>query len=563
MKSFRVAVSSSAMAALALQAASGVQAEDKGTFVPSQIQGLFVEQFTPGWESRWTPSKASKFQNGNEEFKYEGVWSVEEASVFPGIPGDTALTMKSKARQHAISTIFDQPIELDGQKPFVVQYEVKMQNGLSCGGAYVKLLSSSESDLNPEKFGDSTPYSIMFGPDRCGADNKLHFIFRHKNPKTGVFEEKHLKLPPSAKVSKVSTLYTLIVSPDNTFDIRVNEESVLKGHLLEDFSPAVNPPKEIDDPEDTKPADWVDEAEIPDPNASKPDDWDEEAPLMIRDPAAKKPADWLEEEPLMVPDPNAAKPEEWDDAEDGEWMAPPVPNPKCEDVSGCGPWTAPMVANPAYRGKWTAPLIPNPAYKGEWAPRKIANPNWFEDLHPNKFAPIGGIGFELWTMDDDIQFDNIYVGTSPEEAAKFADETFRVKLPLEQNREKDELSRDENGNKREAPLSGLDHFVQQIRRRTNVLVDRLATEQDKLRVLQQSSDIVGFYAAVVAVLLGLVGLLTSLLGGGARARPAVPPKKTESASRTTQAEQGTSSAVKASGVTKRAPVETKDTAAMH
>lgn len=284
---------------------------------------------------------------------------------------------------------------------------------------------------------------------------------------------------------------------------------------------------------------------------------------MIRDPAAKKPADWLEEEPLMVPDANAVKPEEWDDAEDGEWMAPPVPNPKCEDVSGCGPWTAPMVANPAYRGKWTAPLIPNPAYKGEWAPRKIANPNWFEDLHPNKFAPIGGIGFELWTMDDDIQFDNIYVGTSPEEAAKFADETFRVKLPLEQNREKDELSRDENGNKREAPLSGLDHFVQQIRRRTNVLVDRLSTEQDKLRVLQQSSDIVGFYAAVVAVLLGLVGLLTSLLGGGARARPAVPPKKTDSASRTTQAEQGTSSAVKASSVTRRAPVETKDTAAMH
>ena len=207
MKSFRVAVSSSAMAALALQAASGVQAEDKGTFVPSQIQGLFVEQFTPGWESRWTPSKASKFQNGNEEFKYEGVWSVEEASVFPGIPGDTALTMKSKARQHAISTIFDQPIELDGEKPFVVQYEVKMQNGLSCGGAYVKLLSSSESDLNPEKFGDSTPYSIMFGPDRCGADNKLHFIFRHKNPKTGVFEEKHLKLPPNAKVSKLSLIH--------------------------------------------------------------------------------------------------------------------------------------------------------------------------------------------------------------------------------------------------------------------------------------------------------------------------------------------------------------------
>ena len=35
----------------------------------------------------------------------------------------------------------------------------------------------------------------MFGPDKCGEDYKLHFIFRHKHPKTGVFEEKHAKPP--------------------------------------------------------------------------------------------------------------------------------------------------------------------------------------------------------------------------------------------------------------------------------------------------------------------------------------------------------------------------------
>lgn len=33
----------------------------------------------------------------------------------------------------------------------------------------------------------------MFGPDKCGEDYKLHFIFRHKNPKTGEYEEKHAK----------------------------------------------------------------------------------------------------------------------------------------------------------------------------------------------------------------------------------------------------------------------------------------------------------------------------------------------------------------------------------
>ena len=556
MKSFSGAVSTSALALLALQA-SGVSADSAKSFVPSNIRGLFVEQFTPDWESRWTPSQASKFQRGAEEFKYDGVWSVEEASMFPGIPGDLALTMKSKAKQHAISTLLDKPIVFDGTKPLVVQYEVKMQNGLSCGGAYVKLLSSSESDLDPKQFADTTPYSIMFGPDRCGPDSKLHFIFRHKNPVSGNVEEKHLKVPPHAKVSKVSTLYTLIVNPDNTFDIQVNEESVLKGNLLEDFSPAVNPPKEIDDPNDSKPEDWVDESQIPDPEAVKPEDWDEDAPAMIADPAAKKPIDWLDEEPLMVPDPKATKPEEWDDEEDGEWIAPPVPNPKCDDVSGCGTWTAPMVANPAYKGKWTPPLIPNPAYKGEWAPRKIANPEYFEDKQPNKFLPIGGIGFELWTMDDDIQFDNIYISNDPKEAAKFADETFRVKLPLEQNREQETNDKDDETVKPPAAKSSLEHFANQIRRRTNVLVERLSTEQDKLRVLQQSSDIVGFYAAVVAVLLGLVGLFASMLGGSSTAAPAKQQpstKKDEPKSAASTAVKGASSSVQdaSANVTKRA-----------
>lgn len=46
-----------------------------------------------------------------------------------------------------------------------------------------------------DQFVDRTPYTIMFGPDKCGEDYKLHFIFRHKNPKTGEFEEKHAKKP--------------------------------------------------------------------------------------------------------------------------------------------------------------------------------------------------------------------------------------------------------------------------------------------------------------------------------------------------------------------------------
>lgn len=49
----------------------------------------------------------------------------------------------------------------------------------------------------------------------------------------------------------------------------VNGQTEKTGSLLEDFDPPFNPPKEIDDPEDKKPEDWVDEEKIPDPNAKK------------------------------------------------------------------------------------------------------------------------------------------------------------------------------------------------------------------------------------------------------------------------------------------------------
>lgn len=48
-----------------------------------------------------------------------------------------------------------------------------------------------------------------------------------------------------------------------------NGESHNLGTLLEDFTPAVTPAEEIDDPEDKKPEDWVDTKRIADPEATK------------------------------------------------------------------------------------------------------------------------------------------------------------------------------------------------------------------------------------------------------------------------------------------------------
>lgn len=89
-------------------------------------------------------------------FAYNGKWSVEEPTVFPGLLGDQGLVAKSKAAQHAISAQFPQPVDPAG-KPLVVQYEVKLQNGLSCGGAYLKLLSESPEGIQAQEFSDKTP----------------------------------------------------------------------------------------------------------------------------------------------------------------------------------------------------------------------------------------------------------------------------------------------------------------------------------------------------------------------------------------------------------------------
>lgn len=367
---------------------------------------MFLEDFAEGLE-------ASSFAVSKHE-KYNGEWAVE----------DGALIAKDEAKSSAVSAKFEAPLD-PADKGFVVQYEVKFSQHHSCGGAYIKVLKQ-EDDFTPATFKDETPYVVMFGPDKCGQTDKVHFIFRHKSPKTGEFEEKHLKAPAVIKNDLLSHLYTLVVSPDNTYEIFIDQVSVNSGALLEDFEPSVNPPKEIDDPTDSKPEDWVDEDMIEDPNESKPDDWDEDAPMVLPDMDAVKPEGWDDDGVEEIPDPEAEKPDDWDDEDDGEWEAPLIDNPVCLNV-GCGEWTRPTIPNPDYKGPWHHPMISNPDYIGEWAPKQIPNPNYFEDDEPHKLSVMGGVGIEIWSMQDGIQFDNVFIDTNLEAAIAYGKETWAPK----------------------------------------------------------------------------------------------------------------------------------------
>ncbi|XP_044727577.1 calnexin-like isoform X2 [Chrysoperla carnea] len=391
----------------------------------------FAEHFDDikEFEKRWQRSEATKDGIDADIAKYDGIWSVETPQR-EKLKGDLGLVLKSKAKHAAISAQLTKPFEFV-DKPLVVQYEVTLQDGQECGGAYLKLLSYGRGSENLRQFTDKTPYTIMFGPDKCGNDQKLHFIFRHQNPKNFSFSEKHCKKSKDRLddifVDKLPHLYTLIVYPQNLYTIKVDHKIVNEGSLLEDFTPPVNPPAEIDDPNDKKPEDWDEREQIPDPDAMKPDDWNEDAPKKIPDPNAVKPLGWLDEENPLIPDSSAKKPEDWDTEMDGEWEPPLITNAACEQAPGCGEWKPPQIDNPEYKGKWRAPMIDNPNYKGKWKAKRIPNPDYFVDEHPYKMTKIGAIGFELWSMSKDILFDNIIITDDIVLAESFAAKTFDLK----------------------------------------------------------------------------------------------------------------------------------------
>ncbi|KAK9455391.1 Calreticulin family-domain-containing protein [Dipodascopsis uninucleata] len=520
-------------------------------------EAVFFEQFTDDWESRWKASSAKKETgSGDDVFSYVGRWSVEEPIVFPGIQGDKGLVVKDRAAHHAISAKFPEPLDNTG-KTLVVQYEVKTQDGLECGGAYLKLLSDSD-ELHSEEFSDKTPYQVMFGPDRCGSTNKVHFIVRRKNPKTGEYEEKHMIGGPHSASTKTSSLYTLIIKPDQTFEVRVNSEVLKSGSFFDalNFAPGFNPPLEIEDPDDVKPADWVDDAMIPDPEQStKPEDWDETEPREIPDPDAVKPEDWDEDMEELIPDPDAEKPEDWDDEEDGEWIPALVSNPACEE-HGCGKWTAPLIPNPLYKGKWVQPRIPNPDYKGPWSPRKIPNPDYFEDKTPSDLEPIGAIGFELWTMQKDILFDNIYVGHSIEEAEKIGNATFAVKYQVERKLEADAKPKLEESKEADEAPSMWKLFTEDpvtfLAERINAFY--LVFQEDPIyavKMFPETAAAIG--VAGVTILSILFGTILFLIGGQSTepAKTGKPAKATKTEKEGASAE-ATSASVQETSAKKRA-----------
>merc|ERR1712032_249207 len=256
-------------------------------------------------------------------------------------------------------------------KELIVQYQAKYEKDIECGGGYVKLGPKMDDATT---FGDPTPYNIMFGPDKCGYTKRTHLIFSYKGK--NVLKKSDLAYKQEGEGT--SHVYRLILKPDNTVRVEIDEEKIYDGAIKDDWE--VLKPKEIADPTDKKPDDWTDES-------------------MIDDPAETKPADWVEEKRIV--DAEAKKPDDWDDEEDGEWEAP-------------------MKDNPAFKGEWYVKSISNPAYKGAWEAKKIDNPEYEDDDEVYKFADFGFIGFDLWQVKGGTISDDVIICDDKAEADAFA-----------------------------------------------------------------------------------------------------------------------------------------------
>merc|ERR1712190_253256 len=220
---------------------------------------------------------------------------------------------------------------------------------------------------------------------------RTHLIFNYKGK--NVLKKSDLAYKQEGEGT--SHVYRMTLKPDNTVRVDIDEEKIYEGSVKEDWE--VLKAKEINDPDDKKPDDWVDDS-------------------MIDDPETKKPDDWVEEKRIV--DSEAKKPDDWDDEEDGEWEAP-------------------IKDNPEFKGEWIAKRISNPAYKGFWEAKKIANPEYEDDDNVYKYSDFGFIGFDLWQVKGGTIFDNVIITDDATEADSFT-KKWKELSEVEKSKKKEE-----------------------------------------------------------------------------------------------------------------------------
>ncbi|XP_076441187.1 calreticulin-like [Babylonia areolata] len=368
----------------------------------------FKEEFDDLWTERWVKSQHLGPNQG--QFK------LGLGKYYADPMKDRGLQTADNSHFYGISAKFDK--FSNERKTLVIQYTVKNEQFIECGGMYLKVYSS---ELNQTDLYSETPYLIMFGPDICGSDKKVHVIFNYKGKNLAI--KKTIK----CKFDELTHMYTLVVRPDNTYEVLIDHRRTESGELEADW-------------------DFLEPKKIKDPRAFKPKHWDERQ--FIDDPDDRKPFDW--DQPEHIPDPEASRPEDWDEEMDG-------------------PWEPPMMDNPKYKGEWRARQIENPHYSGKWVHPEINNPDYVPDEDLYLYPDISHVGFDLWQVKAGTIFDNILITDDENFAREYGQSTWgKMKDPEKDMKKyhdeqeerlkkvKEERKRKEMEEKMNAPPEGSD-----------------------------------------------------------------------------------------------------------
>ncbi|XP_011884173.1 PREDICTED: calreticulin-3 [Cercocebus atys] len=222
-----------------------------------------------------------------------------------------------------------------------------------------------------------------------------------------------------AKVDGFTHLYTLILRPDLSYDVKIDGQSIESGSIEYDWN--LTSLKKETSPAESK--DWEQTKD------NKAQDWEKH----FLDASASKQSDW-----------------------NGELD---------------GDWPASMLQKPPYQDG----LKPEGIDKDIWLHHKMKNTNYLTQYDLSEFENIGAIGLELWQVRSGTIFDNFLITDDEEYADNFGKATWgETKGPereMDAIQAKEEMKKAREEEEEEllsAKMNGREHYFNRFHRRNEL-----------------------------------------------------------------------------------------------
>jgi calnexin len=116
-------------------------------------------------------------------------------------------------------------------------------------------------------------------------------------------------------------------------------------------------------------------------------------------------------------------------------------------------------------------------------------------------------------MQNDILFDNIYIGHSVEDANKLAEESFKEKHAIEQLAELADKPKEEEKPKSPSDLKFMDDPVHYIKEKLDLFL--AIAQTDPIQAIKFVPEIAGGIGAILVTLVAIIAGIVSIAGGSA------------------------------------------------